>query len=74
MRVEPVNFPSVNRVIPTVVNPVRSVTQAPKSGIRPEDFNDLLKMTMYNRKGQLHGGMTTTLSELFTGSKMDTRA
>lgn len=74
MRIQPLNFPSINRVIPTVVNPVRSVTQAPKSGIRPEDFNNLLKMTAYNRKGQPHKGMVNTLSELFNGSKIDTRA
>ncbi len=74
MRVQPVGLPSINRVIPTVVNPVRSVTQAPRSGIRPEDFNNLLKMAAYNRRGQPHRGMVNTLSELFNGFKIDTKA
>ncbi len=74
MRVHPVNLPSVNRIVPTVVDPIRSVTQAPKSGIRPQDLNNLLRMSIYNEHGQVRNGMVNTFSELFCGSKIDTRA
>ncbi len=76
MRVQPVNLPPVNRIVPTVVNPVRTVTQAPKSGIRPEDLNKLLRMSTYDHKGRAYSsrGMVTTFSELFSGSKIDTKA
>lgn len=75
MRVEPVNIQPVNVVtVPATVRPVESATQAPRSGIRPQDLNNLLRMSTYNDRGQIRNGMVNSFSELFSGTKIDTRA
>ncbi|GEM_PF-2371142 len=89
MRVDAVNVQPVNYVtFPASVTPVKNVTQAPRSGIRPQDLNNLLKsmvnsktaMAMklasiaYDEKGQVKNTLVQTLPELFVGNRLDTRA
>ncbi len=89
MRVEPVNIQPVNYVtFPANVKPVKNVTEAPRSGIRPQDLNNLLKNMVnsktatamklvsiaYNEKAQVKSTLTQTLPELFVGNRLDARA
>jgi len=89
MRIDALNVQPVNYVtFPASVSPVKSVTHAPRSGIRPQDLNNLLRnmansktnMAMklasiaYNEKGQVKSTLTQTLPELFVGNNVDARA
>ncbi len=89
MRVEPLNMYPVNYVtFPANVKPVRNVTQAPRSGLRPQDLSNLLKSMAnsknalamklvsisYNQKGEIKSTLARTLPELFVGNKIDARA
>ncbi len=89
MRVEPLNMrPATYVTFPANVRPIRNVTQAPRSGLRPQDLNDLLKsmvnsknaMAMklisvaYDQRGKIKSTLVNTLPELFVGNKMDVRA
>ncbi len=89
MRIDPLSTYPMNYVtVPANVTPVKNATQAPKSGLRPQDLNALLKSMVnsknalamklvsitYNQKGQMQNTLAQTLPELFIGNNIDTRA
>jgi hypothetical protein len=89
MRVDAVNVQPVNYVTyPANVSPVKNVTEAPRSGIRPQDLNNLLRSMVnsktatamklvsiaYNEKAQVKSTLTESLPELFVGNRLDERA
>ncbi len=76
MRIDPVNyFSQVQSVVPAKVNPVQSTTNASQSGIRPEDVNKFMSMSIYDKNGKTHQtNIVRNFSDLFSGGRIDVRA
>lgn len=75
MRINPTSIPPIQRTYVTTVTPVRSVTEAPQSGIRPHDLAKMIQNT-YNSKGNKvqNTDMVKSFADLFTGAQLDAKA